>query len=987
MTEVGLTAVLRAYDNGFSKGLSNARKGLEGLTTATNHTGMSAIKFGALFGVASKVASSALGVVKDSLGGAISRFDTLNKYPVVMKALGYSTRDVAKSSKILQKGIDGLPTSLDEITASAQQLGPLTGSAKKAAQSAVALNNAFLASGASAGDASRGLTQYTQMLSTGKVDLMSYRTLMETMPIALRKVANAFGFTGKSAEQDLYAALKDGSITIDQLNDKFIELNGAQNGFAELARKNSAGIGTSFANLKASVVKNLANMITYINDGFSKAGFGSIAKQLDGLKYTINDAFTAIGPIVSKGTEVALQYLKQELPTIKKVCSDVKSSLMSFFQFLEDHKDGVRATAKALLYLWVAVKAGSTTIKTITTITSGWKNFLKVISKIGTIAGVVSDAFSTLAIGAMYVGDAITGIASAIGAVIAAANPITLVVVAIGAVVAALVVFFTKTKLGKKLWGEFTDFLSNAWSKLKELASSAWDTITDKVSQAADAVKNAWSGVKDWFSGIWNGIKDAASSAVQGIEDTWNGVKQWFSDLWQSIVDAVSPYWQSFLTSIQPVIDAFKNLWDALKEFFQTLWDAITSAAQSVWSGFVTNVVNPVVEGVKSAWQGISDFFSNLWQTITGFASTVWNGFVTTVVTPVVEFFKSVWSGITDFFSSLWQGIVDFASGIWNGFVSTVVSPVVDGVKSAWSGITDWWSGLWNGIKDVASNIWNGIKTVIGIAINAVKTVISNVANVIKTLWKDFWNGIKVIVSGVWNAIITIVSACINAVAKIIRAITNAIKGNWKAAWNDVKSAFSGIWRSLSGVVRGAFGGVISAISNGMGKAINAVRSKANSLWSAGKNFVMGFVKGIRGAIGSAVSAAAHMAKSALKAAKSALGIHSPSRVMRDQVGYYAVAGFANGLTDNKSMVAKAAQALADCAVVKPASDWSAMATDGFNTAFAQAYSADVNMHSTITVEVPVNLDGKTIAKVTAQPLEDELSRRQARSQRLYGNR
>lgn len=958
MTEVGLTAVLRAYDNGFSKGLSNARKGLEGLTTATTHTGMSAIKFGALFGVASKVASSALGVVKDSLGGAISRFDTLNKYPVVMKALGYSTRDVAKSSKILQKGIDGLPTSLDEITASAQQLGPLTGSAKKAAQSAVALNNAFLASGASTADASRGLTQYTQMLSTGKVDLMSYRTLMETMPIALRKVANAFGFTGKSAEQDLYAALKDGSITIDQLNDKFIELNGAQNGFAELARKNSAGIGTSFANLKASVVKNLANMITYINDGFSKAGFGSIAKQLDNLKYTINDAFTAIGPIVSKGTEVALQYLKQELPTIKKVCNDVKNSLMSFFQFLEDHKDGVRATAKALLYLWAAIKAGSATVKTITTISSGWKTFLKVISKIGMIAGVVSDAFSTLAIGAMYVGDAITGIAGAIGALIAAASPITLVVIAIGAVVAALVVFFTKTKLGKKLWGEFTDFLSNAWS-----------------------------GVKDWFNGIWSGIKDAASSAVQGIEDAWNGVKQWFSDLWQSIVDAVSPYWQSFLTSIQPVIDAFKNLWDALKEFFQTLWDAITSAAQAVWSGFVNNVVTPVVEGVKSAWQGISDFFSNLWQTITGFASTVWNGFVTTVVTPVVEFFKSVWSGISDFFSGLWQGIVSFASGIWSGFVGTVVTPVVNGVKSAWSGITGWWSGFWNGIKDFASNIWNTIKTVISGAINAVKSVISNVLNGIKAVWNGIWNGIKSIASGVWNAIISIVSSCINAVANIIRAITNAIKGNWRAAWNDVKSAFSGIWRSLSGVVRGAFGGVISAISNGMGKAINAVRSKANSLWSAGKNFVMGFVKGIRGAIGSAVSAAAHMAKSALKAAKSALGIHSPSRVMRDQVGYYVVAGFANGLTGNKDMVAKAAQTLADCAVVKPASDWSAMATDGFNTAFAQAYNADVNVHSAITVEVPVNLDGKTIAKVTAQPLEDELNRRQARSQRLYGNR
>ena len=949
MAEFGLTAVLKAYDSGFTKGLENAKKGLDGLKETSEKTGMGAIKFGALFAVASKLTSAAMGVVKDSLSGAISRFDTLNKYPVVMKALGYSTRDVAKSSQILQKGIDGLPTSLDEITSSAQQLAPLTGSASKAAQSAVALNDAFLASGASAGDASRGLTQYTQMLSTGKVDLMSYRTLMETMPIALRKVANSFGLTGKSAEMDLYAKLQDGSITIDQLNDKFIELDQAQNGFASLAHKNSAGIGTSFENLKNSVVKNLSNMLTYINDGFSDAGFGSIAKQLDNLKYVINDAFTAIGPVVSKGTEVALGYLKKELPTIKQVCSDVKNALMSFFNFLENHKDGVMTAAKVLLALWSAVKVGKGVVGTILSVASGYSKLVTAISALGEVAGTAVGVLTTIAGGIAKVGAAIAGFA--------AANPMVLIIAAIAAVVTALTLFFTKTKLGQQLWSQFTSFLSDCWNGIKEVASSVWDAVAEFITSVPDKVKGVWNGVTSFFSGIWSGITDMANSAVDAIQNAWSGVKEWFGNLWQSIVDAVSPYWQSFLTSIQPVIDAFKNLWDALKEFFQTLWDAITSAAQAVWNGFVTNVVNPVVEGVKSAWQGIADFFSTLWQTITGF------------------------------FSGLWQGIVAFASAVWSGFVGTVVSPVVNGVKSAWSGITGWWSGFWSGIKDFASNIWNAIKTVISVAINAVKFVISGVLNGIKAVWNGIWNGIKSIASGVWNGIISIVSSCINAVANIIRAVTNAIKGNWRAAWNNVKSAFSGIWHSLSGVVRGAFGGVISAISSGMGRAINAVRSRASSLFSAGRNFVMGFVKGIRGAIGSAVSAAAHMAKSALKAAKSALGIHSPSRVMRDQVGYYTVAGFAEGLTGNSDMVTKAAQTLAECATVKPMADWSALATDGFSTAFAQAYSADVNMHSTITVEVPVNLDGKTIAKVTAQPLADELNRRQSREQRLYGNR
>ncbi|MGC7991002.1 hypothetical protein ACP3WY_25430, partial [Salmonella enterica] len=62
-----------------------------------------------------KLIDNAIGLVTSSLGGAIDRFDTLNKYPVVMQALGYSAEEVDKSMNKLTDGIDGLPTSLDEI--------------------------------------------------------------------------------------------------------------------------------------------------------------------------------------------------------------------------------------------------------------------------------------------------------------------------------------------------------------------------------------------------------------------------------------------------------------------------------------------------------------------------------------------------------------------------------------------------------------------------------------------------------------------------------------------------------------------------------------------------------------------------------------------------------------------------------------------------------------------------------------------------------
>ena len=294
---MSVEAVLSAYDESFSATLDKALKSINNLGRETQSTSQTVSAGGSSISSTFKSMAGAMGVVaiagkawdvvKDSMSGAINRFDTLNKYPVVMKALNYSTKDVAKSTAILSKGIDGLPTSLQDVTSVAQQLAPLTGSATKASKSAIALNNAFLASGASVADTSRGLQQYTQMLSTGKVDLMSYQTLMETMPIALRKVANSFGFTGKSAEQDLYKALQSGQITVDQLNDRFIKLNGGINGFAQLAKKNSEGIGTSFANLKNAVVKNLANMLSAIDNGFKQAGFGSIAQVLEDRKSVV----------------------------------------------------------------------------------------------------------------------------------------------------------------------------------------------------------------------------------------------------------------------------------------------------------------------------------------------------------------------------------------------------------------------------------------------------------------------------------------------------------------------------------------------------------------------------------------------------------------------------------------------------------------------------------------------------------------------------
>lgn len=217
-----------------------------------------------------------LSAVTASLDSAISRYDTLNKYPKVLEQMGYSSEAAASSTQKLSDGISGLPTTLDSVVSTAQRLTVLTGNLERSTDLTIALNNAFLASGSSSDNASRGLEQYVQMLSSGKVDMESWKTLQETMGLALNKTAEAFGFAGESAQNDLYAALQSGEITFNQFSDMLLKLNEGVGGFAEMAMVSTGGIGTAWTNLRTGIVKGTASIITAIDSGLSQTRFKSI---------------------------------------------------------------------------------------------------------------------------------------------------------------------------------------------------------------------------------------------------------------------------------------------------------------------------------------------------------------------------------------------------------------------------------------------------------------------------------------------------------------------------------------------------------------------------------------------------------------------------------------------------------------------------------------------------------------------------------------
>src|SRR5690606_1632795 len=219
-------------------------------------------------------------------------------FPAVMEQIGFSTEESRKAIQRLSDGVQGLPTTLDSVAKTAQRIAVMTGDLEGAVETTLALNNAFIASGASVADAERGLEQYLQMLATGTVDLQSWRTLQETMGVALNDLAKAFGFAGKSAQNDLYEALKSGEITFEEFNQKLIELSNQTGGFAERARTASSGIRTAWVNMNTAVVRGVTEIIAAIDAVLKDTPLKSIQNIIENLGAAFFNALNSVAQFI-----------------------------------------------------------------------------------------------------------------------------------------------------------------------------------------------------------------------------------------------------------------------------------------------------------------------------------------------------------------------------------------------------------------------------------------------------------------------------------------------------------------------------------------------------------------------------------------------------------------------------------------------------------------------------------------------------------------
>lgn len=244
--------------------------------------------------------------------------------------------------------------------------------------------------------------------------------------------------------------------------------------------------------------------------------------------------------------------------------------------------------------------------------------------------------------------------------------------------------------------------------------------------------------------------------------------------------------------------------------------------------------------------------------------------------------------------------------------IMTTVTPVINNVaavvQAALPTIQAAFTTVASTIQGVIDAVFPYIQSVITTAMNVINAIITTVLAAVQGDWDGVWNGIGNIVTTVWDGIKANVSAAINAVSGVISSVMGYVSAYWTGVWNTVKGLVGSVWNGITSVVSNGVNNVLNTV-RGIGGKIKGAFSNAGSwLLDAGRNIIMGLVNGIKNAIGAAVNAAKNAASNVVNAAKSALGIHSPSRVFRDEVGKMIPAGLGKGIEANMSLAVNPVQ-------------------------------------------------------------------------------
>ena len=404
-------------------------------------------------------------------------------------------------------------------------------------------------------------------------------------------------------------------------------------------------------------------------------------------------------------------------------------------------------------------------------------------------------------------------------------------------------------------------------------------------SQAASALfgQEAMSGmlaIINSSEGDYNKLTDAINNAdgtaenmANTMQDNLNGqltlLKSNVESLAISVGDLIIPYIEKVVAKIQQLVTYLNGLDDQTKE------NIIRVAAVVAAVGPALLVLAKVVSIVSTVMQVLK-----VLATIIGLiASPI--GIVVAAIGALVAAFVILWNkseAFRNFWKGLWDNVKKIAKTVVDAIVKFFTETLPNGLKNAQSKIKEFPSNVVKFFKNLPKNIGRIVGEVLGTIVKWAINLQKKGTEAGRKFNEALINFIKKLPSRIATFLKNVISKVVTFVKEFPKKAREASK-----KFNDM--------------------------------LLNGLKKLPGKMLEIGKNIIDGIVNGIKKAWSSAKKAVSDFAGGLVDGFKDALGIHSPSRVMRDQVGVQIANGVIEGVKSKKDAAKKSASELSQAIV------------------------------------------------------------------------
>lgn len=296
------------------------------------------------------------------------------------------------------------------------------------------------------------------------------------------------------------------------------------------------------------------------------------------------------------------------------------------------------------------------------------------------------------------------------------------------------------------------------------------------------------------------------------------------------------------------------------------------------------------------------------------------------------------------------------------------------------------------GLAMTASAVGVAAMAVALVAVNSnMKSIAKNAKSANKSI-SSMKSSVNIVNDGL-DALGNKAKTAVNSLVSAFKGGAGKAKSAGKSVGNGIKTGVQNELNQLPNIANQSMSRFNTGISSGGNRAVATSRRMSNSIvsamgtaksgaYSSGYNIGIGLANGMAASLGRVRSIASQLAAAANAAIRAKAKIRSPSKVT-DQLGQYYGQGWINGIKDKIHDAYKMAENLVTVPTLRePQLE---IAGHGNITTLDEKYSYSRN--ATYTIIIPVDLDGKEVAKITAPYTQEELEKLQNRGKRKQGRR